>query len=129
MLHRKVEEELIPFCEKYDLGVLPYFPLANGFLTGKYKKGKAAPSGSRLQSDGKGMFTEENFEFLENLRSFGNERGKSVLDLAFAWLLKRKAVSSVIAGATTVDQVIANAATAEWELSNEEYKTVTDIIP
>ena len=129
MLHRKVEEELIPFCEKYDLGVLPYFPLANGFLTGKYKKGKAAPSGSRLQSDDRGVFTEENFEFIENLRSFGKERGKSVLDLAFAWLLKRGVVSSVIAGATTVEQVISNASTADWELSNEEYEMVTDIIP
>ena len=129
MLHRKVEEELIPFCEKYDLGVLPYYPLANGFLTGKYKKGKPVPSGSRLQSDDRGIFTDENFEFLENLRSFGKERSKSVLDLAFAWLLKRGVVSSVIAGATTVKQVISNASTAEWELSNEEYEMLTGIIP
>lgn len=129
MLERAIEWELIPFCEKYGMGVLPYYPLANGFLTGKYRKGRPMPTGTRLDTDDRGIFTDENFQLIEKLVSFGQDRNKSVLDLAFAWLLARPVVSSVIAGATTPGQVLANASTADWEMSSEDYRTVTSLLP
>tara|TARA_Y100001970_G_scaffold36013_1_gene44508 strand:- start:4463 stop:5392 length:930 start_codon:yes stop_codon:yes gene_type:complete len=129
MLERSVEKELIPFCEKYDLGILPYFPLANGFLTGKYKRDQAIPDGTRLQSaDRFEVMSEKNFDILDKLIEFSSERGKSVLDLAFAWLLWNKNISSVIAGATKPEQVTSNASTCDWDLSDEEYQEVTAIL-
>ena len=98
MLERKIEDELLPFTEKYNIGVLPYFPLANGFLTGKYRKGHPFPTGTRLDESNTKIFTDKNFELLEKLIDFAEDRGRSVLDLAFAWLLFRENVSSVIAG-------------------------------
>ena len=129
MLERSVEKELIPFCEKYDLGILPYFPLANGFLTGKYKRDQAIPDGTRLQSaDRFEVMSEKNFDILDKLIEFSSERGKSVLDLAFAWLLWNKNISSVIAGATKPEQVTSNASTCDWDLSDDEYQQVTAIL-
>lgn len=129
MLERNVERELIPFCGKYGVGILPYFPLANGFLTGKYRKDSPSPSGSRLESDDKGLFTESNYALLEKLIGFSEERGKTVLDLAFAWLLYNGDISSVIAGATKPEQVISNAAAADWQLTDKEYEKVTQYLP
>lgn len=129
MLERNVERELIPFCGKYGVGILPYFPLGNGFLTGKYRKDSPSPSGSRLESDDKGLFTESNYALLEKLIGFSEERGKTVLDLAFAWLLYNGDISSVIAGATKPEQVISNAAAADWQLTDKEYEKVTQYLP
>jgi len=128
MMERSIESELLPFCQKYDVGVLPYYPLANGFLTGKYRRGEDIPEGTRLGVNDRGMFTEENFDLIEKLNSFSSKRGKTVLDLAFAWLLARGEISSVIAGATSAEQVVSNAATAEFTLTNEEYDEVTSIL-
>lgn len=128
MMERSIESELLPFCQKYDVGVLPYYPLANGFLTGKYRRGEDIPEGTRLRVNDRGMFTEENFDLIEKLDSFSSKRGKTVLDLAFAWLLARGEISSVIAGATSAEQVVSNAATAEFSLTNEEYDEVTAIL-
>ena len=128
MMERSIESELLPFCQKYDVGVLPYYPLANGFLTGKYRRGEDIPEGTRLGVNDRGMFTEENFDLIEKLDSFSNKRDKTVLDLAFAWLLARGEISSVIAGATSPEQVVSNAATAEFTLTNEEYDEVTSIL-
>ena len=128
MLERKIEDELLPFTEKYNIGVLPYFPLANGFLTGKYRKGHPFPTGTRLDESNTKIFTDKNFELLEKLIDFAEDRGRSVLDLAFAWLLFRENVSSVIAGATTADQVKSNAQTSGWKLSCEEYETINSLI-
>ena len=128
MMERSIESELLPFCQKYDVGVLPYYPLANGFLTGKYRRGEDIPEGTRLGVNDRGMFTEENFDLIDKLDSFSSKRGKTVLDLAFAWLLARGEISSVIAGATSAEQVVANAATAEFTLTNEEYDEVTSIL-
>ena len=128
MIERSIESELLPFCQKYDVGVLPYYPLANGFLTGKYRRGEDIPEGTRLGVNDRGMFTEENFDLIEKLDSFSSKRGKTVLDLAFAWLLARGEISSVIAGATSAEQVVSNAATAEFSLTNEEYDEVTSIL-
>ena len=120
MMDREVEEELLPFCRRYGVGVLPYFPLADGFLTGKYRRGQPPPPGSRLDVEEPGWLTEANFDILEGLERFAEERGRTVLELAFAWLLSRPEVSSVIAGATTPEQVEANAGSHDWELSAEE---------
>jgi len=128
ILERKIEDELLPFTEKYNIGVLPYFPLANGFLTGKYRKGNPFPTGTRLDQSNTRIFTDKNFELLEKLINFAEDRGRSVLDLAFAWLLFRENVSSVIAGATTADQVKSNAKTSGWKLSCEEYETINSLI-
>jgi aryl-alcohol dehydrogenase-like predicted oxidoreductase len=129
MLERVVEKELIPFCDKYNLGILPYFPLANGFLTGKYKRDQAIPKGTRLEaSDRFDIMSDENFNILDELTTFCKTKDKSILDLAFAWLLWNKNISSVIAGATKPEQVIANALACEWELSDEEYHQVTEIL-
>lgn len=128
LLERSIETDLIPFCDRYGMGILPYFPLANGFLTGKYRKGVAPPEGTRLQSDDRGLFSDRNFEILEQLISFCDERGKNIIDLAFAWLLFRENVSSVIAGATKPDQVITNAQAGDWDLTPEEYKIVAGIL-
>ncbi|MCI0439290.1 MAG: aldo/keto reductase [Chloroflexi bacterium] len=128
MLDRRVEKELVPFCGKYGVGIVPYYPLANGFLTGKYRRGEGAPEGTRLSQNDRGMFTDANFDLLEELEAFAKERGHTMLDLAFAWLLATPSVSSVIAGATRVEQVIANAKTAGWHLSKDE-KAEVDGLP
>ena len=128
MMERSIESELLPFCQKYEVGVLPYYPLANGFLTGKYRRGENIPEGTRLGVNDRGMFTEENFDLIEKLDSFSSKREKTVLDLAFAWLLARDEISSVIAGATSAEQVVSNAATAEFVLTKEEYNEVSSIL-
>ena len=128
MMERSIESELLPFCQKYDVGVLPYYPLANGFLTGKYRRGENIPEGTRLGVNDRGMFTEENFDLIEKLDSFSSKREKTVLDLAFAWLLARDEISSVIAGATSAEQVVSNAATSEFVLTKEEYNEVSSIL-
>jgi aryl-alcohol dehydrogenase-like predicted oxidoreductase len=132
LLNRQDEEEVLPLCEKLGLAYLPYFPLASGLLTGKYNRGQAPPEGTRLQRWGDragGVLTEDNFDKVEALTSWAQAHGHTVLDLAFAWLLARPAVVSVIAGATKVEQVRANAATATWRLSPEQVAEVDALLP
>ena len=128
MLYRKPEEEMIPFCEKYGIGILPYYPLENGFLTGKYRRGQPAPDGTRLSENDRGALTSGNFDILEALEAFASERGHTILELAFAWLLASPMVSSVIAGATRPEQVQANAAVAGWSLTTEDMEEVNSIL-
>ena len=128
LMDRAIEAELTPFCREYRIGILPYFPLENGFLTGKYKRNQDAPQGTRLAEGDRGMFTDANFDLLEALEAFCAERGRSVLDLAFAWLLANPDVSSVIAGATRAEQVVANAKAAAWTLTPQELAEVNAII-
>ena len=128
MLNRAIEAELVPFCIEYGVGILPYYPLANGFLTGKYRRGQPPPEGTRLAENDRGMFTDANFDLLARLEDFAAERGRSLLDLAFAWLLANPAVSSVIAGATRPDQVVSNANAAGWNLDAEEKAEVDAVL-
>jgi len=128
MLNREIEKELVPFCKTYGIGILPYFPLANGFFTGKYKRGENAPEGSRLSENDRGLFTDKNFDILESLEKFAQERDHTVLDLAFAWLLANPCVSSVIAGATKPEQITANAKTSGWQLTSEEMTEIDGIL-
>ena len=129
MMYRQPEAEMVPFCEKYGVGILPYYPLENGFLTGKYRRDQAPPEGTRLSENDRGVLTGRNFDILEKLEAFSAEREHTVLELAFAWLLASSPmVSSVIAGATRPEQVRANAAAADWELTPEELAEVNAML-
>jgi len=131
LLERKVEFEVLPACEHFGLGFLPFFPLASGLLSGKYKRGEKPPEGTRLAawgSRGAAALSDRNFDKVEKLTGWAEARGHTVLDLAFAWLLGHEVVSSVIAGATSAEQVKTNAATAGWTLTPEDVKEVGDLI-
>jgi len=119
LLRREAEEELLPTCERLGIGVLPFFPLASGLLTGKYRRGQPRPEGTRL-SDRDEVFTEDMFDRLEALERYAEERGSTMLQVAIGGLLGQPAVASVIAGATRPEQVRANVAAAGWELSPED---------
>ena len=130
MLERHIQEEVIPACEYFGLGILPYFPLAGGFLTGKYKQGQSAPEGSRGETSQyvQRYMTDENYHFLDQLTTFAQSRGHTIGELAHAWLLAQPVISSVISGATKVEHVQANAKSVEWELSAEEFAEVNQIL-
>ncbi len=123
LLERSVEEELLPVCERLGIGVLPYFPLASGLLTGKYRRGEPAPAGTRLALRPERL-TDEVFDQVEALEAFAKERGHTLLELGFAGLLAQPAVSSVIAGATKPEQVRANAAAGSWELDQHDFRAL-----
>jgi aryl-alcohol dehydrogenase-like predicted oxidoreductase len=131
LLERKVEFEVLPACEHFGLGFLPFFPLASGLLSGKYRRGEKPPEGSRLAAwgaRGSAALSERNFDKVEKLEAWAAERDHTLLELAFAWLLGHEVVSSVIAGATSAEQVATNVATAAWALTPEEVKEVGDLI-
>jgi aryl-alcohol dehydrogenase-like predicted oxidoreductase len=130
LLDRRVERELVPACLKYGVGILPYFPLASGFLTGKYRRGAEAPKGARLtlmQRMADQVMTEVNFEVLEKLEEFARTREHTILELAVGWLASQPVVSSVISGATTPEQVTANVKAGGWKLSADELAAVDKI--
>jgi aryl-alcohol dehydrogenase-like predicted oxidoreductase len=112
------------------MAFLPYYPLASGLLTGKYRAGRSAPEGTRLSA---GRYapelSEKNLRIVEALRAFAESRGHTLLELAFGWLLARPVVASVIAGATRPEQARANAAAAVWRLSAEELALIEGIVP
>jgi aryl-alcohol dehydrogenase-like predicted oxidoreductase len=128
LLHREPEHDVLPECERTGLAFIPYFPLANGLLTGKYRQGQDAPAGSRLDSGrGDSLVTDQNLAVVEDLIGFSEKQGHTILELAFSWLLTRPAVVSVIAGATSSEQVRSNAAAASWKLTDAEL-TEIDLI-
>jgi aryl-alcohol dehydrogenase-like predicted oxidoreductase len=126
MLERDVEREVLPYCAAHGVGFVPYFPLAGGFLTGKYRRGQPAPAGSRGESSDyvKGYMTDANYDRIEKLEAWATERGHDLGDLAQAWLLAQPAVCSVISGATRLDQIQANVRAVEWKLSQPEIEEV-----
>jgi aryl-alcohol dehydrogenase-like predicted oxidoreductase len=130
MLHRDPEAGVLAKCETLGIGFLPYFPLASGMLSGKYRKGQPLPEGTRIDASGRfsNLLTDANFDIVERLIAFSEARGHSILELAFAWLLSRPAVSSVIAGATKPSQIAANVASADWELSPSDLEEVDRIL-
>jgi aryl-alcohol dehydrogenase-like predicted oxidoreductase len=119
LLRRDAEEELLPTCERLGLGVLPYFPLASGLLTGKYRRGQPHPEGTRLAGRDD-VFTDETWDRLDALEEFARERSVTLLDVAIGCLLAQPAVGSVIAGATKPEQARSNAAAGDWEPSPED---------
>ncbi len=130
LLNREVEPDVQPACTKFGLGILPYFPLASGLLTGKYRKGQVHPEGTRLSSGpmAERILTDINIDKAELLFEWAEARGHSLLELAFSWLAQRPAVSSVIAGATNIDQISANVNAANWVLTPEELKEIEKLL-
>jgi aryl-alcohol dehydrogenase-like predicted oxidoreductase len=130
LLHREPEHGVLAECAALGLAFLPFFPLANGMLTGKYRKNQPPPEGSRITSGWHGeLLTEENLDKVEKLIAFAESRGHTILELAFSWLLSRPMVASVIAGATRPEQVTANAQAGEWKLDESELEEVSRIVP
>ncbi len=113
LLHREPEVEVLPECEKEGLAFIPYFPLSSGLLTGKYRKGRPLPAGTRIE-EGSRWLEGDKLDVVEKLMAYSESRGHTILDLAFGWLLAHKPVSSVIAGATKPEQVQANAGAVGW---------------
>ena len=129
LMKRDAEADVLPECAETGVGFLPYFPLANGLLTGKYRKGASFPEASRAK-DGFGpkIFNDANLERADALAAFASSRGHSLLDLAFSWLATRPEVSSVIAGAKTPEQVRANSGAASWKLTAADLAEVNRIL-
>ena len=119
LVKRDAERELLPACRTYGIGVLPYFPLASGLLTGKYRRGKAAPEGTRLAAR-PDRLSEELFDQLELVERFAEQNGRSLLEVAIGGLAAQPGVASVIAGATRPEQVRANAEAGEWQPTAED---------
>jgi aryl-alcohol dehydrogenase-like predicted oxidoreductase len=127
---RDIEKDLLPCAQAYNLGLLPFFPLASGLLTGKYRRGEAAPDDTRFGKVPRlrdRYVTPRNEENVEKLQSFAQTRGHTMLELAFSWLAARPQVASVIAGATRVEQVEQNAKAIAWTLSAEEMAEIEKI--
>jgi len=126
LLERGAEQDVLPRCRELGVSFVPYFPLASGLLTGKYRRGEAPPPGSRLERR-RDALSDEAFDRIELLQEFAEARGRSLLELAIAGLGSQPAIASVIAGATSPEQVRANAAAAEWELSGDELEELLRI--
>ncbi len=128
LLDRRAELEVTPAAEAYGLGVLPYFPLANGLLTGKYKDGKA-PEGSRLTHSRSNLLKDADWEQLGAFSRFAADRGLQEIEVAFSWLASRPSVASVIAGATKPEQIRQNAESAGWQPTDEDLAELDGIFP
>jgi len=129
LVHREPEQGVLDECERLGIAFIPYFPLASGLLTGKYRRGQPVPQGARLTEDRfADKRSEQNLELVERLVAFCERRGHTLLELAFSWLLTRRTVASVIAGATKPEQVRGNAHAAGWKLSDEELAEVDRIL-
>jgi len=130
LLERDAERELVLYCAWSGVGILPYFPLAGGLLTGKYTRGEPPPAGSRGEFSPyvKNRLTDTTFDKLDKLRAFADSRGHTLHDLAFAWLLSKEVIPSVIAGATTPEQISENAKKIGWKLSEDELAELKEIL-
>jgi aryl-alcohol dehydrogenase-like predicted oxidoreductase len=127
LLARRLDREMLPVLQAYDLGLIPFAPLANGLLTGKYKRDMPPPEGARLtymQRAASRYLNDENWAIVERLDGFAIERGHSLLELAISWLARRPQVASVIAGATKPEQVEANVRAAGWALTEEDVREI-----
>ncbi|HXZ58345.1 MAG TPA: aldo/keto reductase [Gaiellaceae bacterium] len=126
LLEREAEADVLPRCAELGVGFVPYFPLASGLLTGKYRRGEPPPPGTRLAGRPEAL-TDEAFDRIEALEAFAGERGHTLLELAIAGLASRAGVASVIAGATKPEQVRANVAAGDWELSADDLAALRDL--
>jgi aryl-alcohol dehydrogenase-like predicted oxidoreductase len=127
LLDRRIERELTPACKHFGVGILPYFPLASGLLTGKYRRGAEPSKDTRLglaPRMAQQVLTEENYASVERLEEFARGKGHTILELAVSWLAAQPEVSSVISGATNPDQVSQNVKAASWKLSAEELSAI-----
>lgn len=131
VLDRRIEGALVPACDRLKVGMLPYYPLARGLLTGKYRRNAAPPRGSRLGGSDRrstGVLEGADFDTLEALEAFAAARGHDLLTLAFSWLIAQKTVPSVIAGASRPEQCAANVAAAGWAMSRAELDEIDRIV-
>ena len=130
LLHREPEDEVLAECENLGLGFLPFFPLKSGLLTGKYRKGQPIPQDTRVAKVERyrQLLTDENLDKVEALIEFAESRGHALLELAFSWLLAHRVVASVIAGATSAQQVRDNAAAAAWKLTAEDLEEIDSVL-
>jgi len=129
LLHRAVEAEVVPACEHFGLGLLPFFPLDSGLLSGKYRRGERPAEGTRLSLPRYQRWLDgADWDKIEALTAYGAERGHSLLEVAIAGLAARPAVTSVIAGATSPEQVRANAAAGEWTLAVEDVAALDEVL-
>jgi aryl-alcohol dehydrogenase-like predicted oxidoreductase len=130
LLRRDVEREVLPYCRAHRVGFVPYYPLAGGFLTGKYEQGKPAPAGSRgaTTRNVQELMTEANYDRVRRLAAWAKARGRAVNELAQAWLLAQPPVCSVISGATKAEQVASNVKASDWQLTVEELKEVDAMV-
>ena len=130
LVEREPEADVIPECARSGTAFLPFFPLANGLLTGKYRRGQPPPEGSRAR-DGFGpkVFTDENLALVESLAEFAARCGHTMLELAVSWLAAQPAVASVIAGAKSPEQVKANASAAGWRLTEADLAAIEAMRP
>jgi aryl-alcohol dehydrogenase-like predicted oxidoreductase len=128
LLNRDVERDLVSACERFGLGMLPYFPLASGLLTGKYRRGETPPSGTRLSSERHGQLLQDApWDTIERLMAYAEKRGRTMLDVAIGGLAAQSVVASVIAGATSAEQVHANVAAGQWEPTPEDLAELDEI--
>jgi aryl-alcohol dehydrogenase-like predicted oxidoreductase len=133
LLHREPEVEVLPECVVLDIAFVPYFPLASGLLSGKYRRGEPAPPGTRLagasEERRREIFSDQKFDVIQALERYAADHGHTVLELAIAWLAAKPAVASVIAGATRPEQIRANVKGADWVLSEDEVREIDAIVP
>jgi aryl-alcohol dehydrogenase-like predicted oxidoreductase len=128
LLHREVEAELVPACQRFGLGLLPYFPLASGLLTGKYRRGAGAPAGTRMAGERFARrLADAPWDTIEALERYAADRGVGILDVAIGGLAAQPAVASVIAGATRPEQVSANVAAGAWQPTAEDLTTLNHL--
>jgi aryl-alcohol dehydrogenase-like predicted oxidoreductase len=129
LLHREVEDEVVPACEHFGLGLLPFFPLDSGLLSGKYRRDEKAAAGTRLAGQRyQSWLAEADWDTIDALTAYGKERGRSLLEVAIAGLASRPAVASVIAGATSAEQVRGNAAAGAWELGPDDVAALEAVL-
>jgi aryl-alcohol dehydrogenase-like predicted oxidoreductase len=131
LLNRRALKKIVPTCEELSIAFVPYFPLAAGVLTGKYTRSQPPAAGTRLAGQPERqveLLTEENFDLVDRLTAFAEARGHTLLELAFAWLAALPATASIIAGATTPEQIRANVAGAEWRLTGEDSSQLDQIL-
>lgn len=128
LITRAAQKEVLPAAHAAGMGVLPFYPLGSGFLTGKYRRGEPLPEGARITrmpAERSGQYlNDRNFDLLEKWETFARERGHTLTELTFAWLLAQPEISSVIAGATRPEQVDQNVAAGQWKLSKEDFEAV-----
>jgi aryl-alcohol dehydrogenase-like predicted oxidoreductase len=132
LLQRDPLRDVLPACVRHGLGVLPYFPLASGLLTGKYRRGVSPPTGTRLsmlpEDRAARVMSDGNFDDVDRLTAFAAERDHTILELAFAWLAAQPTMTSIIAGATKPEQVRANVAAVDWKLSDDDLAQLDQLL-
>jgi aryl-alcohol dehydrogenase-like predicted oxidoreductase len=130
LVHREPEEGVLAECERQGIAFLPFFPLASGLLTGKYRRGQQIPQDTRIAKYERyrKLLSEENLDKVEALIGFAEARGHTILELAFSWLLAHRVVASVIAGASSAQQVRANSTAAGWRLSAAELEEIDALL-